>query len=140
MVADSEYRHQLEADVMPFKGLLLGLFFIAVGMSTNLRLLIELPFLIVGLTAALMVAKSLVIYPLARAQGLGHGEAVQTGLVLAQGGEFAFVLFTAGVGAALIDRDISRYCRSRGHAVDGGHPGAHRARRAVRPKGPGYSP
>ena len=104
MVADSEYRHQLEADVMPFKGLLLGLFFIAVGMSTNLRLLIELPFLIAGLTAALMVAKSLVIYPLARAQGLGHGEAVQTGLVLAQGGEFAFVLFTAGVGAALIDR------------------------------------
>ena len=60
-----------------------------------------------GLTAALMVAKSLVIYPLARAQGLGHGEAVQTGLVLAQGGEFAFVLFTAGVGAALIDRDIA---------------------------------
>ena len=107
MVADSEYRHQLEADVMPFKGLLLGLFFIAVGMSTNLGLLIELPFLIVGLTAALMVAKSLVIYPLARAQGLGHGEAVQTGLVLAQGGEFAFVLFTAGVGAALIDRDIA---------------------------------
>ena len=48
MVADSEYRHQLEADVMPFKGLLLGLFFIAVGMATNLRLLIELPFLIVG--------------------------------------------------------------------------------------------
>ena len=107
MVADSEYRHQLEADVMPFKGLLLGLFFIAVGMATNLRLLIELPFLIVGLTAALMVAKSLVIYPLARAQGLGHGEAVQTGLVLAQGGEFAFVLFTVGVGAALIDRDIA---------------------------------
>ena len=107
MVADSEYRHQLEADVMPFKGLLLGLFFIAVGMATNLRLLIELPFLIVGLTAALLVAKSLVIYPLARAQGLGHGEAVQTGLVLAQGGEFAFVLFTVGVGAALIDRDIA---------------------------------
>lgn len=107
MVADSEYRHQLEADVMPFKGLLLGLFFIAVGMSVDLGLLISQPLLILGLTVVLMVGKSLLIYPLARAQGLDHGEAVRTGLVLSQGGEFAFVLFTVGVSALLIDQSIA---------------------------------
>lgn len=106
MVADSEYRHQLEADVMPFKGLLVGLFFIAVGMSANLGLLASKPLLIVGLTVVLMVVKSLVIYPLARLQGLKHGEAVRTGLVLSQGGEFAFVLFTVGVSAQLLDRFV----------------------------------
>ncbi len=106
MVADSEYRHQLEADVMPFKGLLVGLFFIAVGMSANLGLLISKPLLIVGLTAALMVIKSLIIYPLARLQGLKHDEAVRAGLVLSQGGEFAFILFTVGVSALLVDQFV----------------------------------
>lgn len=106
MVADSEYRHQLEADVLPFKGLLVGLFFIAVGMSANLGLLISKPILIVGLTVALMAAKSLVIYPLARLQGLGHDEAVRTGLVLSQGGEFAFILFTLGVSGQLVDQFV----------------------------------
>ncbi len=106
MVADSEYRHQLEADVMPFKGLLVGLFFIAVGMSANLGLLISKPLLIVGLTAALMVIKSLIIYPLARLQGLKHDEAVRAGLVLSQGGEFAFILFTVGVSAQLVDQFV----------------------------------
>ena len=106
MVADSEYRHQLEADIMPFKGLLLGLFFIAVGMSANLGLLISKPLLIIGLTAVLMVVKSLVIYPLARLQGLEHDEAVRTGLVLSQGGEFAFILFTIGVSAQLVDQFV----------------------------------
>ncbi|MCY4262057.1 MAG: monovalent cation:proton antiporter-2 (CPA2) family protein [Candidatus Dadabacteria bacterium] len=106
MVADSEYRHQLEADVMPFKGLLVGLFFIAVGMSANLGLLVSKPILIIGLTVVLMVVKSLVIYPLARLQGLKHGEAVRTGLVLSQGGEFAFILFTVGASAQLVDQFV----------------------------------
>lgn len=106
IVADSEYRHQLEADVMPFKGLLVGLFFIAVGMSANLGLLVSKPLLIVGLTGVLMVVKSLVIYPLARLHGLEHDEAVRTGLVLSQGGEFAFVLFTVGVSAQLVDQFV----------------------------------
>ena len=106
MVADSEYRHQLEADVMPFKGLLVGLFFIAVGMSVNLSLLVSKPLLIVGLTGVLMVVKSLVIYPLARLHGLEHDEAVRTGLVLSQGGEFAFVLFTVGVSAQFVDQFV----------------------------------
>lgn len=104
MVADSEYRHQLEADVLPFKGLLVGLFFIAVGMSADLGLLISKPFLIVGLTAVLMVVKSLITYLLARLQGLEHDEALRTGLVLSQGGEFAFILFTVGVSAQLVDQ------------------------------------
>lgn len=107
MVADSEYRHQLEADVMPFKGLLVGLFFIAVGMSANLGLLVSKPVLIVGLTVVLMAVKSLVIYPLARLQGLGHNESVRAGLVLSQGGEFAFILFTLGVSAYLVDQFVA---------------------------------
>jgi voltage-gated potassium channel Kch len=103
MVADSEFRHQLEADVTPFKGLLLGLFFIAVGMSVDVGLLAAQPVLVVGLTVALMAAKALVMMPLARWHGLDWPESLRSGLMLSQGGEFAFVLLTAGVGAGLVD-------------------------------------
>jgi len=102
MVADSEYRHQLETDVMPFKGLLLGLFFMAVGMSTNLRLLAESPVLIVGLALSLVVIKGIVMVPLARWYGMESGESLRTAALLSQGGEFAFVLLTAGATAAVI--------------------------------------
>ncbi|MEQ9004514.1 MAG: monovalent cation:proton antiporter-2 (CPA2) family protein, partial [Pseudomonadales bacterium] len=102
VVADSEYRHQLEADVAPFKGLLLGLFFIAVGMSVNVGLLADQPLLVLGLTLALMAAKTVVIVPLARWHGLTWAESLRTGLMLSQGGEFAFVLLTAGVTAGLV--------------------------------------
>jgi len=102
MVADSPYRHQLEADVEPFKGLLLGLFFIAVGMSVNLGLLLDQPVIVVGLTAALMAVKALVLMPLARWHGLSWQDAARTAIVLSQGGEFAFVLLTAAVGAGIV--------------------------------------
>lgn len=105
MVADSEYRHQLETDVEPFKGLLLGLFFIAVGMSADLRLLVSMPAAILGLTLALIAAKLAALYPLARWHGLDRNEALRAAAVLAQGGEFAFVLLTAGVGAALLSQE-----------------------------------
>ena len=93
LVADSEYRHQLETDIAPFKGLLLGLFFIAVGMSADLGLLAEEPGLIVAITVGLIVGKAAILYPLAlifRIRGL---TALRLTLVLSQGGEFAFVLF-----------------------------------------------
>lgn len=106
MVADSEYRHQLEADVDPFKGLLLGLFFIAVGMSVDLSLLLQAPLMVLGLTAALMLLKAALLYGLARASGLGARDAVRTGIVLSQGGEFAFVLLAAAAGGNLIPADI----------------------------------
>ena len=104
IVADSEYRHQLETDVNPFKGLLLGLFFIAVGMSVNLGLLFTETALIVSLTLALIAIKALVLVPLCLWQGLDRKEAVRGALVLAQGGEFAFVLLTAGLAAGLVDQ------------------------------------
>jgi monovalent cation:proton antiporter-2 (CPA2) family protein len=93
LVADSEYRHQLEADIAPFKGLLLGLFFIAVGMSANLGLLVEEPGVIAGITLGLLAIKAAILFPLASAFRLKGATALTLSMVLAQGGEFAFVLF-----------------------------------------------
>ena len=94
LLADSEYRHQLEADIAPFKGLLLGLFFIAVGMSVNIGLFLESPGRIMTIVAMLMLAKSLVLIPLARVFGLcTFSGATSLAAVMSQGGEFAFVLF-----------------------------------------------
>lgn len=93
MLADSEYRHELEADIAPFKGLLLGLFFIAVGMSVNIGLFLEIPGRIISMVLLLMFIKSAVLYPLARRFGMcDRRAALKTAAVLAQGGEFAFVL------------------------------------------------
>ncbi len=107
IVADSEYRQQLETDVNPFKGLLLGLFFIAVGMSANLGLLLTDGATIVALTLALVGIKALVIVPLALMQKLPLKEAIRTALVLAQGGEFAFVLLSAGLQGGMISSQIA---------------------------------
>jgi glutathione-regulated potassium-efflux system ancillary protein KefC/glutathione-regulated potassium-efflux system protein KefB len=97
----------LEADVTPFKGLLLGLFFIAVGMYVDLDLLTENPLLIISMTVALMTIKALVLWPLGLWQGLSRRETLKTSLVLAQGGEFAFVLLAAGLGAGLVESQIA---------------------------------
>jgi len=94
LLADSEFRHELEADIAPFKGLLLGLFFIAVGMSVNLGLLLQEPGTIVIIVVALMLAKALVLFPVARLFGIcNKAGALNLAVILAQGGEFAFVLF-----------------------------------------------
>ena len=103
LLADSEYRHELEANIDPFKGLLLGLFFIAVGMSVNVQLLLSDPLNIVGLTIGLILAKVLVLYFLARAFGLENDASRSMALILAQGGEFAFVLFTLARNSAVLD-------------------------------------
>ena len=95
MLADSEFRHQLEADIAPFKGLLLGLFFIAVGMSVNLGLLNEAPGRMLLLVLALMISKAVVLYPLSRLFGMcDKRAALKLAAVLSQGGEFAFVLLS----------------------------------------------
>ncbi|HMV63943.1 MAG TPA: monovalent cation:proton antiporter-2 (CPA2) family protein [Zoogloea sp.] len=93
LLADSEFRHELEAAIAPFQGLLLGLFFIAVGMSTNLQLLVDQPGRIIGLTVGLVAMKAVVMYVLRRVLGGSKGDARMLALALAQGGEFAFVLF-----------------------------------------------
>ena len=94
LLADSEFRHQLEADIAPFKGLLLGLFFIAVGMSVNIGLLVDAPLRIAIIVAALLAAKALVLLPLARLFDIGDSRtAWSLAAIMSQGGEFAFVLF-----------------------------------------------
>jgi glutathione-regulated potassium-efflux system ancillary protein KefC/glutathione-regulated potassium-efflux system protein KefB len=103
LLADSEYRHELEADIEPFKGLLLGLFFIAVGMSMNLGLLVQQPILIAGAVAGLMAIKALMLYGLARFTKHNHGSALNLALFISQGGDFAFVLFTAAASAKVLD-------------------------------------
>lgn len=95
LLADSEFRHELEASIAPFQGLLLGLFFMAVGMSTNLTLLVKFPWQIIGLTAGLVMIKVLVLYGLRRLVGGPKLGSRMLALALAQGGEFAFVLFDA---------------------------------------------
>jgi glutathione-regulated potassium-efflux system protein KefB len=93
LLADSEYRHELESNIEPFKGLLLGLFFISVGMSVDLRLLLAQPLLIIGLVAALLVVKAVLIMPLGKLVGaLTNADSVRLAAVLASGGEFAFVV------------------------------------------------
>ena len=102
LLADSEFRHELEADVEPFKGLLLGLFFMVVGMNANLTVLAAQPFLMLGCALCLLLIKSLLLYGVARAFGTANDDAQRIAVLLSQGGEFAFVLFTAAVGARIL--------------------------------------
>lgn len=103
MLAESSYRHQLEADIEPFRGLLMGLFFMAVGMSLNLSIVLENWLLIISTALLFMLIKAVIIYGLGRIFGLDHSVATRTAMLLPQHGEFAFVLFTAAVAANLMD-------------------------------------
>lgn len=102
MLADSPYRHELEADVDPFRSLLLGLFFIAVGMLLDLRAIAERPFFVLGIAAGLIAIKAVIICGLARLFGMAWRPALGMGLLLSQGGEFGFVLFSQAREAMLI--------------------------------------
>jgi glutathione-regulated potassium-efflux system ancillary protein KefC len=95
LLAESEYRRELETDIEPFKGLLLGLFFIAVGMSINFGVLIERPGLMALLVVGFMVIKLALIYALGKAMDVPYQQRPVFTLLLAQGGEFAFVVFQA---------------------------------------------
>ncbi len=103
LLADSEFRHELEADLEPFKGLLLGLFFIAVGMSANLGLLRLEPLTVIAVTAGLLAIKILVITLIGRLSGQSGDSARRLGFSLPAGGEFAFVLFTLAARQSLLD-------------------------------------
>jgi glutathione-regulated potassium-efflux system ancillary protein KefC/glutathione-regulated potassium-efflux system protein KefB len=94
LLADSEYRHELEADIEPFKGLLLGLLFIAVGMSVNLGLMSSSPLRLIGLTVGLMAVKALIVYVVGRLARYVRTRARSLSLAMLAGGEFAFVLFS----------------------------------------------
>lgn len=107
MLAESSYRHQLEADIQPFEGLLLGLFFTAVGMSLNIGLVVEQPIKILAIVAGLIAVKTVVLYGLGRWNGLETGPSRRFAFSISQGGEFAFVLLTAGVAASVLDNALA---------------------------------
>ena len=94
VLANSEYRHELESDIEPFKGLLLGLFFIAVGASIDFALILSQPLLIAGLVVGIMAIKFAVLFVLARVFGLGLAQSLLLAFALPQMGEFGFVLFS----------------------------------------------
>lgn len=103
LLAESSFRHQIEADLEPFRGILLGLFFIGVGMSLNLSVVKDNYVLIAVGVLAMMVVKAVGIYGVARLMGSDNAEALDRATLMAQGGEFAFVLYTAAAGAKVID-------------------------------------
>lgn len=103
LLSTSTFRHQLEADVEPFRGILLGLFFLAVGMSLDLTIVASNWQIIAVSVAAYMLVKAAAIYVIARVLRSGHGEALERAVLMGQGGEFAFVLYTTAVSAGIID-------------------------------------
>ena len=107
LLADSPYRHALESDIEPFKGLLLGLFFISVGMSMDFSLLIENPILIVLTTLTLMLLKMIVLYSIARVSDLPVSQRWFFSFLLCQGGEFGFVLFGFASAVGAMEPDIA---------------------------------
>ena len=107
MLAESSYRHELEADIEPFRGILLGLFFVAVGMAVDLDVVWRNALTILVLVPALLAVKAAILYGACRVFGSDHAEAVRVAAVLPQHGEFGFVLFSAAVANGLLDPELS---------------------------------
>ena len=108
LLAETEFRHEVEATVEPFKGLLLGLFFVSVGISLNLSLVVAEPAVIVGSTLALMLLNGTIIFVLGRLFRLKSVVALETALLLAASGEFAFVILNSAMGADILARDVGQ--------------------------------
>jgi monovalent cation:proton antiporter-2 (CPA2) family protein len=106
VLAESEYRHELESDIEPFKGLLLGLFFVSVGASIDLSLIQREPILMAGLVIGLLLVKAAVLYGIGKISRLEHSQNFTFSLALAQGGEFAFVLVAFAVHNQVFDQGI----------------------------------
>jgi glutathione-regulated potassium-efflux system protein KefB len=105
LLSESSFRHQLETDIEPFRGLLLGLFFLGVGMSLDLTLMAQNWLPILALVAAYMTVKAIGIYIVARLFRVSNREGVSRAVLMAQGGEFAFVLYSAAAGAGVLEAD-----------------------------------
>jgi CPA2 family monovalent cation:H+ antiporter-2 len=108
LLAETEYRHEVEVTIEPFKGLLLGLFFLSVGIGLDLSLLAARPLTIVGTTLGLIILNAAVVFGLARLFGLAWRSAAETALLLAAGGEFAFVILSEAMGAGVVDRALGQ--------------------------------
>ena len=107
LLSTSTFRHQLEADVEPFRGILLGLFFLAVGMSLDLSVVAANWLVIAGSVLAYMIVKGIAIYGIARALKAPHGMALERAVLMAQGGEFAFVLYTTALGNGIFTAELN---------------------------------
>ncbi len=107
MLADSPYRHELEADVDPFRAILLGLFFLSVGMMLDLNAIAERPFFVIGMAALLIIAKTGIMMGIAMLFNMKWRPALAMGLLLSQGGEFGFVLFAQAKDALLIEPEAA---------------------------------
>ena len=107
LLSESSFRHQLEADVEPFRGILLGLFFLAVGMALDLSVIGENWRLIAVSVVAFMLLKSLIIYAVARVNKGSRAEALERTVLMAQGGEFAFVLYAAALAVGLLNAETA---------------------------------
>ena len=103
LLSESSFRHQLEADIEPFRGILLGLFFLGGGMAIDLSVIAANWKLVIASVAGYMVAKTLLIYIVARLVGTCHSESLERAVLMAQGGEFAFVLYAAAVAAGILN-------------------------------------
>lgn len=103
LLAETEYRRQIEVLIEPFKGLLLGVFLISMGMTLNLNAVAAAPLLIVGLSLGLILIKTLITYVFARIFGVSQRAAVQSGLILGGGGEFSFVVLSAAAALGMIE-------------------------------------
>ena len=107
LLSESNFRHQLEADIEPFRGILLGLFFLSVGMSLNLRIVMDEWMMVLGGVLAFMIVKAIGIYIIARLTRSDHAAASHRAALFAQGGEFAFVLYAAALAAGIFDARAS---------------------------------
>ncbi len=107
MLAESHYRHQIEADILPFRGILLGLFFMTVGMGIDFGLLWEKLAVIIGLTVGLMSLKGAIVYILARMSGAREDISARTAVLLSQSGEFGFIMFGFATMSGVLDVHLS---------------------------------
>ncbi len=109
LIADSSYRHQIIAEIQPFRGLLLGLFFMSMGMSLNLDRFLDNPLVLLGVVVALMAVKFITLWPLSRLFGIKKKASISVALLLAQSGEFALVLFALAKGMKLLDEILFQH-------------------------------
>jgi glutathione-regulated potassium-efflux system protein KefB len=107
LLSESSFRHQLEADIEPFRGILLGLFFLGVGMAVDLSVIAANWQHVILAVIAYMIVKGLVIYGVARLLGTSHAEGLGRAILMAQGGEFAFVLYAAAASVGILDSDTN---------------------------------
>ncbi len=108
LLAETEYRHEVEVTIEPFKGLLLGLFFLSVGIGLDVRLLAAEPLLVIGTMLGVVILNATVVFGLGRLFGLANGAAIESALLLAAGGEFAFVILSQAMGDGLVDRALGQ--------------------------------